>query len=58
MNIIIGLLMFWICYRHVRVAVNPNEADRAYVRWNAVALAMLTGFIGLVFLGLIGPGPA
>lgn len=58
MNIIIGLLCLFISYGHVRVAINPDRADRAYVRWNAVALSLLTAFLGLVFLGLIGPGPA
>lgn len=58
MNIILGLIMLYIAYRHTTIAINPNLADRAYVRWNAIMLALLTGFLGLAFLGLIGPGAA
>lgn len=58
MNIVFGLIMFYLAYRHTTIAVNPNLADRAYVRWNAITLALITGFLGLAFMGLIGPGPA
>lgn len=58
MNILIGIFMLYIAYRHTTIAINPNLADRAYVRWNAIMLAILTGFLGLAFLGLIGTGAA
>jgi len=56
MNIIVGLFMLFIAYRHTQIAINPNLADRSYVRWNAVMLALLTAFLGLAFLGVIGGG--
>lgn len=56
MNIILGVLMLWVAYSHTRVAIDPNRANRATVRWNAGTLAVLTAFLGLLFLGLIGPG--
>lgn len=58
MNIVIGILCLFFAYSHIRVAVNPNRADRATVRWNAATLAILMIFMGLVFMGAIGPGPA
>lgn len=58
MNVIIGILCLYFAYSHVRVAVDPNRADRSTVRWNAATLAILMAFLGLAFMGLIGPGPA
>jgi hypothetical protein len=58
MNIILGCVFLFICYDHVRTAIEPNRATRNSVRWNNIALALVTGFLGLVWLGLIGPGPA
>ena len=58
MNVIIGILCLYFAYSHVRVAVDPNKADRATVRWNAATLALFMAFLGLLFLGLIGPGSA
>lgn len=56
MNIILGVLMLWIAYSHTRVAIDPNRANRATVRWNAGTLAVLTAFLGLLFLGFFGSG--
>ena len=58
MNTIFGIIMLLIAYGHTRIAIDPNRADRSYVRWNAVFLAIITALFGLEFLGLIGPGPA
>lgn len=58
MNIIIGVICLWLAWTHVQDAIDPNRLDRNRVRWNSATLAVLTAFLGLLFLGFIGPGPA
>ena len=58
MNFILGAIMLWLAFEHMRDALDPNRLTRMRVQINSAIIAILMGFLGLVFIGAVGPGPA
>lgn len=54
MNIILGIAFAWLCYEHIMDAIEPNRLTRSRVRWNSIALALITGFLAYGWLFVVG----